>query len=175
MEKIKRKICLIGDWGVGKTSLIKKFVLDQFDDRYLSTFGSKVYKKRVIYNHDENNNVDLELMIWDVMGQPQFKHMRTIAYNGSQGVLIVCDLTRKETLYHIAYWQSELFSITKKLPFIILVNKMDLQKDAEITTKDIEEISKQYNAECIYTSAKTGENVEVAFRKIGRMLVKPNN
>ena len=175
IKELKRKVCLIGDWGVGKTSLIRKFVLDQFDDKYLSTFGSKVYKKRLIYNHDENNNIDLELMIWDVMGQPQFKNMRIKAYNGSQGVLIVCDVTREETLYHIAYWQSELFSITKEIPFIILINKMDLQANGKITTEDIEEISKQYNAEWLYTSAKTGENVERAFRMLGNKLISSNS
>ena len=55
VDGVKRKICLIGDWGVGKTSLIKKFVLNQFDDKYISTFGSKVYKKRVMLNQPEND------------------------------------------------------------------------------------------------------------------------
>jgi GTPase SAR1 family protein len=100
VDGVKRKICLIGDWGVGKTSLIKKFVLDQFDDSYLATFGSKVYKKRLIYNDNQSNITNLNLMIWDVMGQPEFKQMRMIAYSGSQGAMIVCDLTRKQSLFN---------------------------------------------------------------------------
>ena len=123
-------------------------------------------------NGNGHGNIDLELMIWDVMGQPQFKHMRTTAYSGSQGVLIVCDVTRIETLYHIAYWQNELFSVTKKIPFVILINKIDLQNEEKIASEDIDEISKQYNAEWLYTSAKTGKNVELAFRKIGDILLE---
>lgn len=170
VDGVKRKICLLGDWGVGKTSLIKKFVLDQFDDTYLATFGSKVYKKNLIYN-ETNNITNLNLMIWDVMGQPEFKQMRTIAYSGSQGAMIVCDVTRKQSLYNLAFWQAELYSMTKEIPILILANKNDLQNQAAFSADDLNKVSRQLKAHCFFTSAKTGENVEAAFRKIGTKLI----
>lgn len=171
VEGVKRKICLIGDWGVGKTSLIKKFVLDQFDDAYLATFGSKVYKKRLIFNDNQSNITNLNLMIWDVMGQPEFKQMRMIAYSGAQGALIVCDITRKQSLFNLPYWQGELYGMTREIPIVILANKHDLNDQAEFNLDDLKNASQQLKAQCLFTSAKTGENVETAFRTLGTKLL----
>ncbi len=172
IKEIKRKICIVGDWGVGKTSLIRKFVLDHFDDSYLATFGTKVLKKRIKYEKDEELIIDLILVIWDVMGQKEFKRAQNLAYRDSQGAIIVCDVTRKETLYSVGMWQVELYNITQKIPIIVLANKIDLNGKAQITKDDLEEASKELRAPYYFTSAKTGENVEKAFRKIGRELIK---
>lgn len=167
----KRKICLIGDWGVGKTSLIRKFVLDQFDDSYLATFGTKATKKRMKFKKDNNTIYDLILMIWDVMGQQEFKNIRTHAYQGTHGALIVCDITRKETLYNLGLWQTELFSIAPEIPLIILANKIDLRDKAEVTPEELKKVATQLKAPFFVTSAKTGRNVQNAFLKLGNRLV----
>ena len=171
IKEVKSKICLIGDWGVGKTSLIRKFVLDQFDDKYLVTFGTKVTKKRVKFKKDSDNIIDLNLVIWDVMGQKEFKKARKLAYQGVKGALIVCDITRKETLFSIPEWKDELYSVTGKIPFIILVNKIDLKESAKFSPKDIKEISEQLNMPYYTTSAKTGENVETSFIALGKKII----
>jgi small GTP-binding protein len=174
ITEIKRKICLIGDWGVGKTSLIKKFVLDQFDDKYLATFGTKVTKKRIKFRKDNDKIFDLYLMIWDVMGQKQFIKARKMAFSGTQGALIVCDISRLDTLKNVGNWKDELFKISKPVPIIILANKYDLKEEAKFNSEDLAEVANELHAPHYFTSAKTGENVEKAFRELGKKLIKKN-
>jgi len=172
VKELKRKICVLGDWGVGKTSLIRKFVLDQFDDSYLATFGTKSTKKRIIFKKDDSNMVDLTLIIWDVMGQQEFKKIQTLAYAGTQAAFIVCDITRKETLYDTAMWQLDLYNITQEIPIIVLANKADLKNEAEITEDDLKEVTEGLHAPCFFTSAKTGENVEKAFLELSKKMLQ---
>jgi small GTP-binding protein len=172
IKESKRKICLIGDWGVGKTSLIRKFVLDQFDDKYIATFGSKVTKKRIKYKITKNDIIDLNLMIWDIMGQHEFKKARIMGYRGTKGAFLVCDITRKETLDNISKYHEELFSITQDIPIIVLANKVDLKKDAKFSPKDLKEVANKIQAPYFSTSAKTGENVKEAFFGLGEEMIR---
>ena len=94
---LKVKICLVGDSAVGKTSLIRRYVMDIFDDKYLSTLGTKVSKKQVIIKN-EDREVAFTFSIWDVLGQKDFKKIQNLAFRGSKGAMLVCDLTRKDTL-----------------------------------------------------------------------------
>jgi len=171
IHEIKRKVCLIGDWGVGKTSLIRKYVFDQFDDKYIVTLGTKVTKKRVKFKKSEEEIIDLNMMIWDIMGQEDFKKIQLLAYKNANGALIVCDLTRRETLDHIPKWRDELFSITGEIPLVVLANKCDLTEQGKFTATELTEVSNGIKAQCFITSAKTGENVETAFKKIGVKLI----
>ena len=93
---IKKKICLLGDAAVGKTSLIRRYVMDKYDDEYLSTLGTKVTKKEVEVI-DDFNFVEFQLtfMLWDVLGQKEFKRIHQAAFQGTKGALIVCDLSRQ--------------------------------------------------------------------------------
>jgi small GTP-binding protein len=171
IKEIKCKICLIGDWGVGKTSLIRKFVLDQFDDKYIVTFGTKVTKKRIKFKQDPQNIIDMNLVIWDVMGQKEFKKIQTSAYRGTHGVFLVCDITRLDTLKNLKKWQQEIFHVTGEIPLIVLVNKIDLKTKAKFTVEDVESAAKGLKAQFYLTSAKTGQNVESAFKNIGLKLL----
>jgi len=172
IKEVKRKICLIGDWGVGKTSLIRKFVLDQFDDKYIATFGSKVTKKRIKYKITKNDIIDLNMMIWDIMGQKEFKKARIMAYRGTKGALLVCDITRLETLNNILYYSEELFDIIQDIPIAVLANKADLKKDAEFSPKELKGVANKIQAPYFSTSAKTGENVKEAFFGLGEKMIR---
>lgn len=172
VTKVKRKIILIGDGNVGKTSLVRRFVLDVFDDRYFLTIGSKVVKKRVTYQKDDNNMIELDMMIWDLMGQKEYIRTQQITFTGTHGALMVCDVTSKETLSNLEHWRNVLFDVTEEIPIVILANKNDLTDEAEISEEDLMNASKKFKAECYFTSAKTGENVDDAFRKIGGKLIK---
>jgi len=172
IREIKCKICLIGDWGVGKTSLIRKYVLDQFDDKYIVTFGTKVTKKRIKFKRDEENIIDMNLVIWDVMGQQEFRNIQTSAYRGSHAAFLVCDITRLQTLYSLDRWRNEIFEVTGEIPTIILVNKADLRDQAKFSIDNITAVSNKLQSQYFFTSARTGQNVENAFKVLGMKIIK---
>jgi small GTP-binding protein len=168
---VKKKICLVGDPAVGKTSLIRKYVTDIFDDKYIGTLGTKVTKKRLLIEEPEIN-YDLTLAIWDILGQKEFQRIQNMAYKGAKGVLLVCDLTRIETLNSLENWYSSIKQITNEIPKVILANKCDLTIH-EFGDDDINTIAKNMNdAPYIITSAKTGDNVNEAFFKMGEFVIQ---
>jgi len=170
--QLAKKILLIGDPSVGKTSLVRKFVLDIFDDRYLTTLGTKVTNKTLIIMSPElNKKVELKLMIWDVMGQQEYKLIQESAYLGASGAIIVGDITRKETIDHLGGWVSDLFNITGVVPLTFVVNKVDLIENPSTSTEGLEQLAMSYEAPYFLTSAKSGENVENTFQTLGKMLV----
>ncbi len=171
IKELKRKICLIGDWGVGKTSLIRKFVLDQFDDKYIVTLGTKVTKKRIKFKKNNGDIIDLNLVIWDIMGQEEFKKIQKSAYRGAHAAFIVCDITRKETLDNLSRWRNEIFKIAGIIPIIILVNKADLRGQENFSLDELAKTALELKAKHYLTSAKNGQNVEAAFKAIGLKLI----
>ena len=167
---VKRKVVLLGDAAVGKTSLVRKFVYDVFDDKYIMTIGTKVSKK-VISLKWEDMEVDLNLIIWDVLGQQGFTRVQEKAFEGSDGALLVCDLTRKETLYNISrYWLPTLERVAG-VPAVLLANKSDLP-NWEFKEDELKKFSETLGLPYMLTSAKTGENVEASFHKLGELMFK---
>lgn len=162
-----KKICLLGDGEVGKTSLIRKFVYDDFNDKYLMTIGTKITKKAIILKSEEGE-INLTMMINDIVGQVEFERIHKQYYRGSKGGIFVCDLTRKNTLEKMKWWIDSFNQVVGDVPLILLGNKLDLVEQHQITEKDIEGFAKEFNCSYFLTSAKTGENVELAFDKIGR-------
>ena len=125
--QLTKKIVLLGDPAVGKTSMIRKFVHDIFDDKYISTLGTKVSSKQLIFNHPAKESmVEVKLMIWDIMGQRDYEMFQQSAYMGSQGAIVVCDITRHETLDNLPQWISGLFNVTGEIPIVIIGNKIDI-------------------------------------------------
>ena len=166
---MKVKICLIGDSSVGKTSLVRRYVMDIFEDNYISTFGTKVSKKQVIIKKDDKN-INLTLSIWDVLGQEDFKKLQGIAFQGAKAAMLVCDLTREDTLRNILTWESRLKEVTGEIPIILLANKSDLTSDYEITNNDLQSYSSELSAPFFLTSAKFGDNVIKTFYTIGDLI-----
>ncbi len=167
--ELKRKIVLLGDLAVGKTSLVRRFVYNQFSDKYIQTIGTKVSKKSVNIEMAEEKH-EITLVIWDVLGQQGYTQVQSIAFRGSHGALFVCDLTRKSTLYSILhYWIPKLEEVAG-VPGVLLANKKDLDK-WEIRIEDLEEFSKITGLPYLLTSAKTGENVEKAFEMLTKLML----
>jgi small GTP-binding protein len=171
-SEVIKKVCLIGAGEVGKTSLIKRYILDIFDDKYLKTLGTKVSKKEMMIEYPEKDlNLHLTLLIWDIMGQATFRSLLQDSYFfGAAGALAVCDLTRKSTLGSCEEWIKSLHRAVGKKPVIILGNKYDLVEKREINEDMLQKIASKYNANYLYTSARTGENVEKAFDELGRLV-----
>ena len=103
-DEYKMKICLLGDGAVGKTSLIKKYVYDKFEDKYLLTLGTKTTRKKIELPLKGGGHVELTLMIWDIMGQKEFERLHATFFQGSKGAIVVTDFTRKSTLEGVDNW-----------------------------------------------------------------------
>ncbi len=177
-KSMKRKICLLGEGGVGKTSLIKRYVFDQFSDGYLITIGTKVTKKELkIKDPTTQEDIGVTMLIWDIMGQKGFREILRDAYfYGAQGAIAVCDITRKDTLDELEGWISSLFSVSKNVPLVFIGNKVDLVDQAELTFKDVRAFASNYEDPTVFlSSAKNGINVNLAFKTLAEKIVRRDN
>ncbi|NPA75503.1 MAG: GTP-binding protein [Euryarchaeota archaeon] len=166
---VKRKVVLLGDSEVGKTSLVRRFVYNIFSDAYIQTIGTKVSKKNIKITY-EDVEYEIMMVLWDVLGQQGYTNVQRAAFRGSDGAIFVCDLTRKETLHSILhYWLPTLESVAG-VPGVLMANKRDLS-EWEIDVPDLEEFSKITGLPYMLTSAKTGENVEESFYMLGELML----
>jgi small GTP-binding protein len=153
---------------VGKTSLIRRFVHNQFDEKYLSTVGTNISSKDTeVYIPDTGANMGLKLLIWDIAGQLMFSDVDATYFRGAKGALVVCDITNRNTLDNLPDWIYRFRSICPDSPFMILVNKSDLSNQGQFEPEDAEHIARSYKTHFFLTSAKTGDGVENAFHTLG--------
>ncbi|UCG69862.1 MAG: GTP-binding protein [Thermoplasmata archaeon] len=174
-QEIKVKICLVGEGAVGKTSLIKRYVLDAFDGEYLTTIGTKISKKEVTLQvPSDEKEQQVTMLIWDIMGQKGFRELLQEAYfYGAQGIIAVCDITNKMTLEDLEGWIDAAMGVTGKVPIVFLANKYDLKDDAQFNLDELKNFASKYEKSVVLTSsAKTGENVIKAFESLGSEILK---
>jgi small GTP-binding protein len=157
---LQKKVCMLGSFAVGKTSLIKRFVESIFSDRYLTTVGVKIDKKIVtVEGHD------VTVMLWDLYGEDEFQKLRMSYLRGASGYLLVADGTRLASLDKAIAIRDEAEKVFGRTPFVVVLNKCDLTQDWEITPEKEAELSgRAWNV--VRTSAKTGEGVEFAFQSL---------
>lgn len=165
---ISKKICLVGDFNVGKTSLIRRFVDRQFSDQYLSTVGVKISRKNVeLKEAADQKNIQIQLLIWDLEGSTKFKSIAPTYLQGSKGVIIVGDLTRPETIDHIQDHIQLFLRVNPKGQIVVALNKADLLDEAKLAKllasyqPDPDRVSAIYS-----TSAKTGKDVDLIFQTL---------
>ncbi len=170
MTTISKKVCLLGDFAVGKTSLVRRFVYNLFDDRYISTIGVKVSRKTVAVPRADGV-VELTMMLWDLAGSEEFDQVRTSYLRGSAGAVLVCDLTRPQTLEHLYSYADDLSAVSPEAQLIVAANKSDLTDEQRLTPAHIAAVAARFNAPFYLTSAKTGDEVERLFRHLGRLLI----
>ena len=172
MGTIKAKVILLGDGSVGKTSLIRRFVTDQFSDDYLMTIGTKVTKKEVSVDHG-GRETPLIMTIWDVLGQKGYAGVQESAVKGGQAVLLVYDVTRDETWKSLEeYWIPIIWRLVGKIPLVFAGNKVDLAEDRAYVKDLLSYLEQKYDAHGFLSSAKTGESVERMFGAIGAAVVE---
>lgn len=162
---IQKKICLLGGFGVGKTSLVSRFVHSIFSDKYLTTIGVKIEKKSVSLP-----GTQVEMVIWDMYGNDDFQKLRTSYLRGASGYLLVADGTRRETLDTAMEVQRLAEATLGRVPFIFAVNKSDLRDQWEIDDEALES-RRRAGWRVLETSAKTGTMVEGAFAMLARDMV----
>ncbi len=169
MATIKKKICMLGDFGVGKTSLIRRFVERSFSDEYLSTVGVKISRKTVTV---PELSQDIDLLIWDIEGQTKFKAVAPSYLQGAAAVIIVGDVTRPETVQHFQEHIELFYHASPTGKVILALNKTDLI-EPEIGQK-LETFLQGAIANVLgiyQTSAKTSANVDVIFERLAKQLI----
>jgi len=167
------KICLLGDGGVGKTSLVLRYCEGQFKENYMMTIGSNFSTKTV--ELEEYPLYNIKLQVWDLAGQKHFSFVRPPFYRGTSGILMVFDLTRRSSFQNLLSWKEEYEKVVGPKPNILVGNKLDLAEDniREIGIQEGEAFKDEINALSYHeTSAKDGRGVEKIFKEITRDILE---
>ena len=163
---IQKKICMLGAFAVGKTSLVSRYVSSLFSDKYHSTVGVKIDKKQLTVNQQ-----DMTLMLWDIYGQDDYQNVQASQLRGMSGYLLVVDGTRSATLEVARQLQQKAAATVGTVPFIMLLNKVDLAESWEIDEPAFYKLVEQ-GWRVVRTSAKTGEGVDDAFYLLAKAMLE---
>lgn len=164
MKTYQKKVCLLGDFAVGKTSLIRRFVERRFDEKYHTTVGVVVSRKRLTYTDHS-----VSLLIWDLAGGREFHQTGYLA--GVAGGMLVCDLTRHSTLAIFRQNAEQLRAVNPEVRLVLIANKSDLSNERAISDEELAAIAAELNTPLFVTSAKTGDDVDRAFILLADLLV----
>jgi len=163
---IQKKICMLGGFAVGKTSLVDRLVRSMFSEKYLTTVGVKIDKKEVRVDGETVN-----LILWDLNGEDEFQRLQISYLRGASGYLLVVDGTRRDTLHVALDVQKKAEGAIGKVPFLLLLNKGDRRQEWEVDRRDLEKLS-TLGWQVLETSAKTGDRVEEAFAALARSMLR---
>ncbi len=163
---IQKKVCTLGMFGVGKTSLVRRYVNQRFEEKYKTTIGVKVDHKLIAL---ENTNVNL--LLWDIAGTEEETPAADNYFRGAHGALVVYDVTRPESVQATAEYCERFLRITPRAKLVFAGNKSDLVEAGRLNENELIKMLGQKNAQHFFTSAKTGENVERAFAALAQAML----
>jgi small GTP-binding protein len=162
---MQKKICMLGGFAVGKTSLVTQFIDRSFSEKYYTTVGVRIEKKAL-----QLDGKEWHLIVWDLAGEDEFLQIRPSYLRGSSGYLLVADGTRRATLDAAMKIQQRVRDTIGDVPFVLMLNKSDLTDEWEVTERTIGALSRM-GWTWLKTSAKTGAGVEEAFLTlVGKMM-----
>lgn len=163
---VQKKICLLGDFAVGKTSLVRRFVYQRFEEKYQSTIGVNISRKELQLNQHER----LQMVIWDLAGGEEFSGPQANYIKGASGAMLVCDLTRAITLSTLRLYAANLQAASPGAALVIVANKSDLVAQRVLAEAQLAELAAELQAPLFMTSAKNDENVEAAFATLASII-----
>ena len=167
MKHLQKKVCMIGDFAVGKTSLVARFVSSTYSEKYLTTVGVKIDTKDMVLDSGD----ELKLVLWDIAGDEELTTAATTYLRGASAYILVIDGTRVSTLDVALHLKTEVDRRLGRVPFVTLVNKNDLLSEWEISEDRMGELTSR-GWPVVITSAKTGHGVEVAFEKLAKDMME---
>ncbi len=163
------KTVLIGEGGVGKTSLAVRYTEDRFEEDMKMTIGVNFASKKV-----EVDGTDVTLMLWDLGGQPRFRDVIGDYFRGAKVAIAVFDATRYFSLERLQDWISRVKETAPACKFFFVANKIDeRQEGMGVSQEDGLAFAQEYDAPMMEVSAKTGEGVNEMFESVTRMLLNP--
>jgi len=167
MTPVTSKVCVVGDFAVGKTSVVERFVNNHFSEKYLSTVGVKIDTREI---EIEDLQVSHKLVIWDVAGADSFGEREFSYLRGASGFIFVADGTRPQTFKSAEHLRMQISDRFDAAPAVFLVNKKDLTVDWDLSDKRLASLEKLFDS--VYpTSAKTGDDVDDAIRRLSRLVI----
>ena len=161
----KLKVCMLGAFAVGKTSLVRRYVHSVFDEKYQTTLGVKIDQKSLLLDDHK-----IELILWDLAGEDEFIKVRSSYLRGSSGAILVADGTRGETLNTAFELKDKLESEVGDVPLVLLINKSDLSEHWSIDAYQLE-LLRDSGWQIVETSARNNDNVEQAFESLARRML----
>lgn len=163
---LQKKICMIGAFATGKTSLVSRFVRGIYSEKYQTTVGVKIDKKNV-----QIDDQFINLILWDIHGEDEFQKIRISYLRGSSGYILVVDGTRSETLDKAISLQAEIRKEIGDVPIIMMLNKSDLTQEWELDDQTVEQLSQEHQWTVLKSSAKSGLNVEECFYLLANQMI----
>ncbi|MFX1340023.1 MAG: Rab family GTPase [Promethearchaeota archaeon] len=161
------KICLLGEAAVGKTSLVYRFIENKFRDNYKSTLGVNLLKKDMVL--DDYGGVSAQ--IWDLGGQESFRSLRKLYLEGANGAFVIFDTTKRKTFDKLDEWIQSFKESRGERPILLIGNKIDLSDKIKVEESEAKKYAEKNSMKFISTSAKTGENVETAFKELVKTIL----
>lgn len=166
------KIIVIGDPAVGKTSLLDKYSSKKFKSQYIPTVGTNIVKE-IVEIEENGKTVMVNLMIWDIAGQPQFYMLHRPYFNGADGMMLVFDITRSSTFSNVQNWFNTAVKYgLSAVPRVIIGNKIDLKDERKIIKPMADHLADKLNCNYYETSAKTGDGVKTIFKNMAEIVRK---
>lgn len=163
---------MLGSFGVGKTSIVRRYVHQQFGEKYFSTIGVHVNQKFFPLNKKQGEIEQLNLIIWDIAHVEKFNDVVRNYFRGSHGAIAVFDLTRKQTFEETDIFLRPFLEMNPRSKLILVGNKVDLVEQDAIEMEQFLQLTKAYRSPYSLTSAKTGENVEHIFSELVNLLIE---
>ncbi|MFN7998196.1 MAG: Rab family GTPase [Bryobacteraceae bacterium] len=165
MHPLQKKICMAGSFAVGKTSLVRRYVESIFDERYQTTIGVKIDKKQVTVDGQS-----ISMVLWDLAGEDELAQLRSSHLRGASGIILVADGCRSNTLDKAVSLQERIIRETGDIPFVLAVNKADLQGNWQIKDEALAGLLAM-GWTCLKTSARDGQGVDDLFRGLARKML----